>query len=83
MQLSIIGQAQTEALLAELGFVARVVDYSFFPFEPLFEENRAQIERVEQLSDAYHIQVADEDVMVAYLLEITRVEPAEARLLSS
>ena len=76
MQLSIIGQAQTEALLAEHGFATRVVDYSFFPFEPLFEENRAQIERVEQLSDAYHIQVADEDVMVAYLLEITRVEPA-------
>jgi len=78
MQLSIIGQAQTEALIAEQGFAARVVDYSFFPFEPLFEENRAQIERVEQLSDAYHIQVADEDVMVAYLLEITHAEPAEA-----
>ena len=75
MQLSIIGQAQTEALLAEHGFAAHVIDYSFFPFEPLFEENRAQIERVEQLSDAYHIKVADEDVMVAYLLEITRVEP--------
>jgi hypothetical protein len=61
MQLSIIGQAQTEALLAEHGLAARVVDYSFFPFEPVFEENRAQIERVEQLSDAYHIKVADED----------------------
>ena len=83
MQLSIIGQAQTEALLAEHGFAARVVDYSFFPFEPLFEENRDQIERVEQLSDAYHIQVADEDVMVAYLLEITRVEPDEGRQPSS
>jgi hypothetical protein len=75
MQLSIIGQAQTEALLTEHGLAARVADYSFFPFEPVFEENRAQIERVEQLSDAYHIEVADEDVMVAYLLEITRVGP--------
>jgi S-methylmethionine-dependent homocysteine/selenocysteine methylase/SAM-dependent methyltransferase len=79
MQLSIIGQAQTEALLAEHGLAARVVDYSFFPFEPVFEENRAQIERVEQLSDAYHIEVADEDVMVAYLLEIGRVEPVAAQ----
>jgi hypothetical protein len=71
MQLSIIGQAETEALLAEHGFSARVMDYSFFSFGPVFEENRDQIERVEQLSDAYHIRVAAEDVMVAYLLEIT------------
>ena len=83
MQLSIIGQAQTEALLAEHGLSARVVDYSFFPFEPLFEENRTQIERVEQLSDAYHIEVADEDVMVAYLLEITFVGPADPHRPSS
>jgi hypothetical protein len=27
---------------------------------------------VEQLSDAYHLRFADEDVMVAYLLEVTR-----------
>ncbi len=71
MQLSIIGQAQTERLLAEGGLTARVVDFSFFPFGPLFAENREQIERVEQLSDAYHLEFADEDVMVAYLLEVT------------
>ena len=72
MQLSIIGQAQTDALLAEHGFEARVVDYSFFPFGPVFEQNREQIARVEELSDAHHIRVADEDLIVAYLLEITR-----------
>jgi len=72
MQLSIIGQAQTDALLAEQGLVARVADYSFFPFDELFLENREQIARVERLSDAYHLQVADNDVLVAYLLEITR-----------
>jgi len=72
MQLSIIGQAQTERLLAEGGLRATVVDFSFFPFGPLFVENREQIERVEQVSDAYHLQLADEDVMVAYLLEVTR-----------
>jgi S-methylmethionine-dependent homocysteine/selenocysteine methylase/SAM-dependent methyltransferase len=72
MQLSIVGQLATERLLAAGGLQARVVDFSFFPFGPLFESSRDQIERVEQLSDAYHIQVGDEDVMVAYLLEVTR-----------
>jgi S-methylmethionine-dependent homocysteine/selenocysteine methylase/SAM-dependent methyltransferase len=72
MQVSIIGQAQTDALLAEHGLVARVADYSFFPFDELFVQNREQILRVERLSDAYHLHVADGDVMVAYLLEITR-----------
>ena len=72
MQLSILGQAQTERLLAEGGLRARVVDFSFFPFGPLFEENREQIDRVEQLSDAYRLRFASEDVVIAYLLEVTR-----------
>jgi S-methylmethionine-dependent homocysteine/selenocysteine methylase/SAM-dependent methyltransferase len=72
MQLSIVGQAQTARLLAEGGLSARVVDYSFFPFGPLFLENKEQIERVEQLSDAYHLKVGGEDVVIAYLLEVTR-----------
>jgi S-methylmethionine-dependent homocysteine/selenocysteine methylase/SAM-dependent methyltransferase len=72
MQLSILGQAQTERLLAEGGLKARVADFSFFPFGPLFEENHEQILRVEQLSDAYHLRFSGEDVVVAYLLEITR-----------
>ena len=71
MQLSIVGQQATERLLAASGFESRVVEFSFFPFGPLFIENREQIARVEQLSDAYHIEVGGEDVMVAYLLEIT------------
>ena len=72
MQLSIIGQQATAGLLEDGGLEARVVEFSFFPFGPLFEQSRAQIERVEQLSDAYHVAVGDEDVMVAYLLEVTR-----------
>ncbi len=71
MQLSLVGQAATERLLASAGLRARVVDFSFFPFSTLFERHRAQIERVEQLSDAYHIRLGDEDVVVAYLLEVT------------
>jgi SAM-dependent methyltransferase len=71
MQLSIVGQAATERLLAAGGLDGRVVEFSFFPFGPRFERSREQIERVEQLSDAYHINVGGEDVMVAYLLEVT------------
>ena len=52
----------------------RIVDFSFFPFGPAFGANKEQIERVEQLSDAYHLRVEDEDVMVAYLPEVERSE---------
>jgi S-methylmethionine-dependent homocysteine/selenocysteine methylase/SAM-dependent methyltransferase len=72
MQLSILGQQRTETLLEEHGMSARVVEFSPFPFTPLFEQRKAQIERVEQLSDAYHLRFGDEDVIVAYLLEISR-----------
>jgi hypothetical protein len=72
MQVSIIGQVQTDALLAENGLIARVADYNFFPFGEPFLENLEQIELVERLSDAYHIRLADDDVGIAYLLEITR-----------
>jgi release factor glutamine methyltransferase len=72
MQLSILGQARTTELLSRAGLTARVVDYSFFGFHSLFEQRSAHIERVEQLSDAYHLHFGDEDTMVAYLLEVTR-----------
>ncbi len=72
MQLSILSQRQTAELLDRLGLRARVVETGFFPFTELFEENREQIERVEQLSDAYHLDLRDQDVMVAYLLELAR-----------
>ena len=71
MQLSIIGQQETERMLARAGLGARVVAFSFFPFGPLFEGSSEQIGRVEQLSDSYHIAVGGDDVMVAYLLEVT------------
>jgi release factor glutamine methyltransferase len=72
MQLSILGQQRTETLLQQHGMTARVVEFSPFPFTPLFAQRNAQIHRVEQLSDAYHLRFGDEDVMVAYLLEIRR-----------
>ena len=72
MQLSIVGQAETARRISAAGLEARVTDFGFFAFGPLFEANKPQIEQVEELSDAYHLRVADDDVMVAYLLEITR-----------
>ncbi|MDX6600585.1 MAG: hypothetical protein QOE87_4472 [Gaiellales bacterium] len=74
MQLSIVGPAETTTLLAEHGFEAQVVDFSFFPFGTVFEQNRQQIARVEESSDAYHLRFGTEDVMVAYLLEVKRRE---------
>ncbi len=38
MQLSIIGQRRTAELLERLGYQARVVDFSFFEFSDLFNE---------------------------------------------
>jgi S-methylmethionine-dependent homocysteine/selenocysteine methylase/SAM-dependent methyltransferase len=72
MQLSIIGQRRTAELLDRLGFQARVVDFSFFEFSDVFNSKREQIARVETHSDAYHLTFGQTDVMVAYLLEITR-----------
>jgi len=75
MQLSIISQHQTLELLQEEGLEASVVDFRIFPFPSAFERNEKQIERVEQLSDAYHLRVGDEELVVAYLLEVTRRSP--------
>src|SRR4051795_4516554 len=71
MQLSILGQARTAELLARAGYEAKVVDFAFFDFHQLFTERKPHIERVEALSDAYHLRFRDDDVMVAYLLEVT------------
>jgi S-methylmethionine-dependent homocysteine/selenocysteine methylase/SAM-dependent methyltransferase len=72
MQLSILSQIRTAELVAQADLQARVVDFGFFPFTPLFRQHQEQIQRVEQLSDAYHFTLGGEDVMVAYLLEVTR-----------
>jgi S-methylmethionine-dependent homocysteine/selenocysteine methylase len=72
MQLSIIGQQRTALQLQARGYSSRVVDFAFFEFHELFKEKSPQIERVEQLSDAYHLKLGDQDVMIAYLMEITR-----------
>jgi S-methylmethionine-dependent homocysteine/selenocysteine methylase/SAM-dependent methyltransferase len=72
MQLSIIGEQQTITQLDALGYQSRVVSFAFFEFHDLFKEKSEQIARVEEQSDAYHLRLGDRDVMVAYLIEITR-----------
>jgi S-methylmethionine-dependent homocysteine/selenocysteine methylase len=71
MQLSILSQLRTAELVEANGLDARVVDVGFFPMSELFLENRGQIARVEQLSDAWHLELGDADVMAAYLVELT------------
>ncbi len=80
MQLSVVGQAATARILGETRIRPRIVDFSFFPFGPLFQANLPQIQRVEERSDAYHLRVGGEDIMVAYLLELALAdeEPAAA-----
>ena len=71
-QLSIIGARQTIENLERAGFASRVLDYGFVSFGDIETEPSEQIERVEESSDAYHIKVGGHDLMVAYLIEITR-----------
>jgi S-methylmethionine-dependent homocysteine/selenocysteine methylase/SAM-dependent methyltransferase len=71
MQLSVIGQRRTLEVLEDAGYQSRVVDFAFFDFHELFRQRGDQIARVEELSDAYHLKLGDQDVMVAYLVEVT------------
>jgi S-methylmethionine-dependent homocysteine/selenocysteine methylase/SAM-dependent methyltransferase len=72
MQLSIIGEQRTIEQLEASGYSSRVVSFAFFEFHELFKEKKEQILRVEEQSDAYHLRLGDHDVMVAYLIEVTR-----------
>jgi S-methylmethionine-dependent homocysteine/selenocysteine methylase/SAM-dependent methyltransferase len=71
-QLSIIGARATIENLERAGYDSRVVDFTFVGFDELHQDRSEQIDRVEQRSDAYHIELGERDAMVAYLIEITR-----------
>ena len=58
MQVSILGQYRTAALLEQRGFKSRLIDFNLYDFNPVFEENLEQILRVEELSDAFHSNLA-------------------------
>lgn len=72
MQLSILSQERTARLLERHGLRAKVVDYSFFELSDVFLQGRDHIDHVEEMTDAYHVKLGGQDVMVAYLLEVTR-----------
>jgi S-methylmethionine-dependent homocysteine/selenocysteine methylase/SAM-dependent methyltransferase len=72
LQLSILSQERTAALLERRGLRARVADFGFLPWSETFQRSAEQIARVERLSDAHHHRIAGSDMTVAYLLEITR-----------
>ena len=80
VQLSILSQRRTAELLAAAGLEVRVVEYDIYPFPPELDEHRAQIGRVEQLSDAAHPRAGERDLLVAYLLEIRRGGAAASAL---
>jgi S-methylmethionine-dependent homocysteine/selenocysteine methylase/SAM-dependent methyltransferase len=79
LQLSILSQLRSATLLAAAGLEAQVVDYEVFPFPAELGDHRAQIRRVEDLSDAYHLRVGERDLLVAYLLEIRAPQPGADR----
>ena len=71
MQLSILSQLRTAELAARGGIErARASTTASSRWTPIFQEHREQIERVERLSDAYHLELGGQDVMVVYLLEL-------------
>jgi S-methylmethionine-dependent homocysteine/selenocysteine methylase/SAM-dependent methyltransferase len=70
VQLSILSEEGTADVLADHGLVAQPVDYTLFHFPEEYDDGGAQIGRVEELSDAYHLTVGERAVMVAYLLEV-------------
>ena len=70
VHLSTVPQSTTTELLARRGLVATVVDHRPFRFPASLTEAAPQIARVEELSDAYHLQLGATRMVVAYLLEI-------------
>jgi release factor glutamine methyltransferase len=72
VQLSTLSRARTTELLDAAGYEVRVTDHSLFGFDADHEARRAQVERVEELSDAYHLRLGARDLLVGYLLEIRR-----------
>ncbi|WP_320669506.1 homocysteine S-methyltransferase family protein [Patulibacter defluvii] len=76
VQVSFLSREATVARLAERGLRARVAGYELYPFPEAFASSADQIRRVEDRSDAYHVRVGEQDLAVAYLLEIRWADDA-------
>ena len=79
MQLSILSQRETLRQLEQHGLRSRVVDFAFLELGDTLADYAEQIDRVEELSDAYHLRFGEASSMVAYLLEIVPKRGAVAR----
>jgi S-methylmethionine-dependent homocysteine/selenocysteine methylase/SAM-dependent methyltransferase len=70
LQTSLLSQERTAALVRRRGLQARVVDFALLPVTESFHQSAEHIALVERISDAHHLDVCGEDVVVGYLLEI-------------
>jgi S-methylmethionine-dependent homocysteine/selenocysteine methylase/SAM-dependent methyltransferase len=70
VQLSILSRHRTGELLATHGLEVQIADLRVCGVE--LDGDREQIQRVEELSDAYHLRIGERELLVAYLLEIRR-----------
>jgi len=77
MVLSVLGQRHSIGLLERAGYSSRVVDFTFAAFDEERDQEPDQVRRVEERSDAYHLEVGDRGTIVAYLLEVTRADYGE------
>jgi S-methylmethionine-dependent homocysteine/selenocysteine methylase/tRNA1(Val) A37 N6-methylase TrmN6 len=77
MQISILSQLATTELMEAVGLESRVIDFSFHYFGPSFDENIDQIRRVEQMSDAYHLEFGQDNAIVMYLIE-AKLKPKQS-----
>jgi S-methylmethionine-dependent homocysteine/selenocysteine methylase len=67
---SLLSRAQTLDLLARNGLAAEVVAWQIEPLPEEYRAHREHLAHVEQGCDGYMLDVGDEDVLVAYLLEV-------------
>jgi S-methylmethionine-dependent homocysteine/selenocysteine methylase/SAM-dependent methyltransferase len=74
VHLSTVPRATTTAMLRRAGLAATVVDHRPYRFPASLADAASQIERVEELSDAYHLRLGTTAMVVAYLLEIRRTD---------
>ena len=44
--------------------------FGFLPITDSFRQSAEQVARVERMSDAHHLEVCGDDVLVGYLLEV-------------
>ena len=72
MQLSILSQLRTDELLDERGLAARVIDFTSSRSRRSSSRTWRRSSGSSGLSDAYHLALGDERVLVAYLLELGR-----------